>query len=69
MLTINISDAAGFVSSASSAISSSVDGDVISALLDPVQQYISAAYYFDNNKLADILPDVDAMVVVQYENS
>jgi hypothetical protein len=48
-----------------------VDGDVISDVIrfQYNSQYVSAAYYFDNNKLADILPDVDAMVVVQYENS
>ncbi len=69
MLNINIPDVATFVSSAYNAISASVDGNTISALIDPIQQYVSAAYYFDDTKLADILPDVDNMVVVQYENN
>lgn len=50
-------------------ISSSVDGNIIAALIDPIQQYVSAAYYFDDAKLADILPDTDNMVVIQYANN
>jgi|GEM_PF-3234823 len=41
---------------------------MLAALINPIQQYISATYYFGDNKIADILPDIDAMVVVQYEN-
>lgn len=68
-VTVDIADVVGFVSAAADAVSSSQDGNMLSALIDPIQQYVSAAYYFDNNKLADILPDEQNMAVVQYTHN
>jgi hypothetical protein len=67
-ITVDVSDMPGFVSSINDAVMSS-DGDMLSAVIDPINTYVVAWYYFDDNKLADILADADSMVVVQYTNN
>lgn len=68
-IQVDVADVPWFVSSAADAVAASVDGDVFSAIMDPIHQYVSAAYYFDENKIADIIPDADSMVVVEYTNN
>ena len=68
-ITIDVSDVAWFVSSADAAVSASIDENMLDVLIPVINQYVSAAYYFDDNKLADILPDAENMVIIQYTNN
>lgn len=67
MILADIADVTGFVSAWFAAVSQAEsEADMMSALINQINQYVSAGYYLDDVKLADILPDTENLVVVQY---